>query len=35
MDKGLKILLNTYWCSKGWKKRQITPEDYTTAKEEG
>lgn len=35
MDKGLKILLNTYWCSRGWKNGQISANDFAVAKEEG
>ncbi|MBQ7776538.1 MAG: hypothetical protein IJ379_11525 [Lachnospiraceae bacterium] len=39
MDKkAKKILFNTFWSSKGWKmdeERQITPEDFTYAKENG
>lgn len=35
MDKGLKILLNTYWGSRGWKNGQISEEDFVIAKEEG
>lgn len=35
MDRGLKILLNTYWCSKGWKNGEISEEDYEIAKSEG
>lgn len=35
MDRGLKILLDTYWCSKGWKKPLISDEDFEIAKNEG
>lgn len=35
MDKGLKILLDTYWTSKGWKSAEISTEDFSVAKEEG
>lgn len=35
MDKGLEILLNTYWCNKGWKNGQISEDDLRLAKEEG
>lgn len=35
MEKGMKILLDTYWCSKGWKNGQISEENFTLAKEEG
>ena len=35
MKKGLEILLNTYWDSKGWKDGTISEEDFEIAKEEG
>lgn len=36
MKKGLEILLDTYWDSKGWKKDVIiSKEDYEVAKKEG
>lgn len=35
MDKGLKILYDTYWNSIGWKDGHISNEDFITAKEEG
>ena len=35
MDRGLKILLNAYWDSKGWKGGSITAEDFAIAKNEG
>ena len=35
MKKGLKILLNTYWDSRGWKDGTISKEDFEVAKKEG
>lgn len=35
MKKGLEILLNTYWDSKGWKDGTISKKDFEIAKEEG
>ena len=35
MNKGLKILLNTYWSSQGWKDGSISDEDFDIAKNEG
>jgi hypothetical protein len=35
MDKGKKILLKTYWCSKGWCFREPTEEEFLLAKEQG
>lgn len=35
MKKGLEILLNTYWDSKGWKDGAISKEDFAIAKNEG
>lgn len=35
MDRGLKILLNTYWSSEGWKRPVISDEDFQVAKEQG
>lgn len=35
MEKGLKILLNTYWNSQGWKNGAISKEDFEIAKKEG
>ncbi|MBD5092138.1 MAG: hypothetical protein HDT36_01990 [Clostridiales bacterium] len=38
MDKGLKILLNCYWESGGWKSTRnqgVSPEDFAIAKDEG
>ena len=35
MKNGLKILLNTYWNSKGWKDGTISKEDFEVAKKEG
>ena len=35
MDRGLKILLNAYWDSKGWKGGSIAAEDFVIAKNEG
>ena len=35
MDKGLKILFNTYWGTGGWKPGTISKEDFSLAKEEG
>ena len=35
MDKGLKILLNTYWSSQGWKDGSISDADFKVAKSEG
>ncbi|SHL37283.1 hypothetical protein SAMN02745136_04733 [Anaerocolumna jejuensis DSM 15929] len=35
MDDGLKILLNTYWSSNGWKDGAISDNDFQQAKREG
>lgn len=35
MKKGLEILLNTYWDSRGWKDGTISKEDFEMAKKEG
>ncbi len=36
MDKGLKILMDTYWSSKGWKKdNSISADDFEIAKQDG
>lgn len=35
MDKGLKILYDTYWNSKGWKDGTVSYEEFTEAKKEG
>ena len=35
VDKGLDILLNTYWSSKGWKNGKISKEDFAYAKKKG
>ena len=35
MKKGLEILFNTYWNSKGWKDGTISKEDFEIAKKEG
>lgn len=35
MDKGLKILIDTYWNSNGWKDSKISKENFNTAKKEG
>ncbi len=35
MDKGLKILLQTYWGSQGWRYKAASPEAILQAKEEG
>ena len=35
MDKGLSILLKTYWSSNGWKNGQISNDDFETAKKQG
>lgn len=35
MDEGLKILINTYWESKGWKDGDISQEDFEVAKSQG
>ena len=36
IDEGLKILLNTYWCSNGWKlEYQISKKDFEIARKEG
>ena len=35
MDKGLKILLDTYWNAGGWGNREPTAEDFERAKAEG
>ena len=35
MDKGLKILMNTFWGSKGWKDGSISADDFAIAKNEG
>lgn len=35
MDQSKKTLLNTFWCSKGWRFNHPTPEAYRQALEEG
>lgn len=35
MDEGKKILLKTYWCSKGWCFREPTEDEFLLAKEQG
>lgn len=35
LDKGLNILLNTYWSSGGWKDGTISKDDFEYAKSEG
>lgn len=35
MDEGKKILMATYWNSKGWRNGEILPEDYELAKQQG
>lgn len=35
MDKGLKILYDTYWNSKGWKGGTVSYEEFAEAKKEG
>lgn len=35
MEDGLKILLNTYWSSNGWKDGTISDNDFQQAKREG
>lgn len=35
MDKGLKILYDTYWNSKGWKDGTVSYEEFIEAKKEG
>ncbi|MBE6534863.1 MAG: hypothetical protein E7678_07885 [Ruminococcaceae bacterium] len=35
MDKGLSILLKTYWSSNGWKDGTISNEDFEIAKNQG
>ncbi len=35
MDEGKKILLKTYWCSKGWCFCEPTQEQFHLAKEQG
>lgn len=35
MKKGLEILLNTYWDSRGWKDGTISKEDLEIAKKDG
>ena len=35
MKKGLEILLNTYWNSRGWKDGTISKEDFEVAKKDG
>ncbi len=35
MEKGLEILLKTYWNSNGWKSGAISKEDFEIAKKEG
>lgn len=35
MDRGLGILYNTFWCSKGWKEPMVSDEDFQIAKSEG
>ena len=35
MDKGLKLLLTTYWNSSGWRYKTPAAEDYEQAKAEG
>ena len=35
MDHGLKVLMETYWCSKGWRYKAPSDEDYAQAVAEG
>lgn len=35
MDRGLKILYDTYWNSKGWKDGTVSHEEFIEAKKEG
>lgn len=35
MEQGKKILINAYWSSKGWKKFDLTDENFSIAKQQG
>jgi len=35
MDEGLKILIDAYWCSKGWKEGTVSKDNFEIAKKEG
>lgn len=35
MQKGLAILLNAFWNSKGWKNGTVSDDDFQIAKSQG
>lgn len=35
MENGLKILMNSFWCSKGWKNGYVSDKDFELAKAQG